>query len=78
MVEAGMTPMEALVASTSRAASMIGRNDFGAVRPGHRADLLILAADPLADIANIRAIVSVVVGGQIVDREALLPGDFQR
>ncbi len=43
MVEAGLTPMEALVAATRRAAEMIGAEDtFGTVESGKRADLLIL------------------------------------
>jgi imidazolonepropionase-like amidohydrolase len=73
MVEAGMSPMEAIVASTSRAAEMIGREDFGAIRPGRRADLLILSADPLKDITNTRAIRDVVVRGRVLER-SLSPG----
>jgi adenine deaminase len=70
MVEAGLTPMEAIVACTSRAAAVIGRDDFGAIRPGHRADLLVLAADPLRDIGNTGTIDTVIVRGAVVDRAA--------
>jgi imidazolonepropionase-like amidohydrolase len=68
MVEAGMTPMEAIVAATSAAAAMVAGERFGVVGPGRRADLLILSADPLADIANTRAIRDVVLRGRVVER----------
>lgn len=55
MVEAGLTPMEALVAATRRAAEMIGAtHEFGTIEPGNRADLLILGANPLETIRNTR------------------------
>jgi imidazolonepropionase-like amidohydrolase len=69
MVEAGMTPMEAIVASTSRAAEMVARDDFGAIRPGRRADLLVLTADPLANIESMRSIRDVVLRGRVLDRQ---------
>ena len=73
MVEAGLTPMEALVAATRRAAEMLGAEDaFGTVAPGKRADLLILGADPLEDIRNTRTLEVVIRGGEVVDRETLL------
>ncbi len=46
----GMSEMEVLVASTSRAAECIGRPDLGALAPGRRADVLVVDGDPLADI----------------------------
>ena len=72
MVEAGLTPMEALVAATSRAAEMIGaQGEFGTIERGTRADLLILGANPLDDIRATRSIESVVVEGRVLDRTAL-------
>jgi imidazolonepropionase-like amidohydrolase len=52
MVEAGMTPMQAIVATTKTAAecSRIGHLT-GTLEPGKRADILAVAGDPLADIA---------------------------
>ena len=47
----GMTPMEAIVAATSRAAACLERPDLGALAPGRAADILVLDGDPLADIA---------------------------
>jgi imidazolonepropionase-like amidohydrolase len=47
MVEAGLTPMEALVASTRRAAEMMKQEDvFGTIEPGKRADLLVHGRQP--------------------------------
>ena len=72
MVEAGLTPMEALVAATRRAAEMLEAEDiFGTVEPGKRADLLILGRDPLKDIRNTRTLEVVIRGGAIVDRSSL-------
>lgn len=74
MVEAGLTPMEAITVATSRAAEMLGEEDvFGTIEPGKRADLLILAADPLDDIRNTRALEVVILDGKAIDRSSLLP-----
>lgn len=67
-VRLGLTPMQAIIAATSNAALHLGQNDLGLVAPGRRADLLILDADPLADIRNTRQINSVYIGGSELDR----------
>ena len=73
LVEAGLTPQEAIKAATINAARMIGREkELGSIEPGKVADLMILDADPLADIRNIRRIYRVVKGGVIYDPEELL------
>jgi imidazolonepropionase-like amidohydrolase len=73
MVEAGLTPMEALVAATRRAAEMLGAEDtFGTVTAGKRADLLILGKNPLEDIRNTRTLEVVIRGGNLIDRSSLL------
>ncbi len=72
MVEAGMTPAQAIVAATSRAAEFIGRPDTGAIAAGKRADFLVLDANPLDDITNTRRISRIVIGNAEVDRAALL------
>ncbi len=65
MVEdAGLTPMQALVAATGGAARVIGRDDIGTLEPGKRADLLVLDANPLDDIRNTRRIAAVWVDGR--------------
>lgn len=71
MGEAGMTPMEVLVASTRTAARAMGRTDIGTLEPGKLADLVVLDADPLAAVANLRRIRLVARGGEIWTREEL-------
>jgi imidazolonepropionase-like amidohydrolase len=46
----GMTPMQALVAATARAAECVQRSDIGTLEPGKAADILVVDGDPLADI----------------------------
>lgn len=70
LVEAGLTPKEALQAATSNAGKFIGRSDIGRVRPGALADLIIITADPTVDIHNTRKVEAVVIGGRLVDRTA--------
>lgn len=70
-VRMGMAPMEALIASTSRAAQAFGLDDVGELLPGKAADFVILDANPLDDINNTRQIVDVYLRGQRIDREAL-------
>ena len=74
LVQAGLTPMQAIEAGTRRAAEMLRQQDeFGTLAVGKRADLLVLDADPLADIRNTRRIAAVIVDGKLVDRGSLLP-----
>ncbi len=63
MQAAGMTPMEVLVASTKGGAHAMGRDDVGTLEQGKRADFLLVGADPLADVANLRKLNAVVRGG---------------
>ena len=72
LVSAGLTPAEALVAATSAAARVLGIDaDVGLIAEGKLADLVLLDADPLVDIANTRKIWRVIQGGRVVDRDAL-------
>lgn len=58
--------------ATRNAAEMIGASDdFGTVEPGQRADLLLLSANPLADVENTRAIEDVILDGRVFDRQGL-------
>ena len=64
MAEAGMQPLEIIVAATRNGAETLSDDpDFGTVEPGKRADLLILSANPLDDIANAQSIETVIRGG---------------
>jgi imidazolonepropionase-like amidohydrolase len=73
MVEAGLQPADALRTSTINAARMLGREkEQGTVEAGERADMLILDADPLADIRNITKIHRVIKGWIIYDLIELL------
>jgi imidazolonepropionase-like amidohydrolase len=55
-VQAGLSPSEAIRAATRTAAESLGLEDRGTLGPGMRADFLILDADPLADVRNVRSI----------------------
>ena len=66
MVRAGLSPVDALRAATSAPAALFGLSDRGAIRPGLRADLLLVDGDPTADIAATRAIRGVwIAGGRV-------------
>ena len=72
LVRAGFTPMEALQAATRGAAQFLGREtEFGTVERGHSADLVLLSANPVENIANTRKVWSVVLEGRYYDRVAL-------
>ena len=72
MARAGLSPMEILVAATAGAARALGRDDIGTLAPGMLADMVVLDADPLADIANAARIHRVIKGGVAADPEAIL------
>ncbi|MCZ6717948.1 MAG: amidohydrolase family protein [Gammaproteobacteria bacterium] len=72
LVQAGLTPGEALQTATVNPAKYFGHVDqHGAIRPGLLADLVLLDADPLSDIKNTSRIRAVVADGQYFDRESL-------
>jgi len=71
LVEAGLSPADALRAATLNPASFLGATDWGAVEAGRRADLVLLDANPLEKIGNTRTIRAVVLDGRLLDRAAL-------
>jgi len=72
MVEKGMTPMEAIVSATRNIAAAYHKLDqFGTLEAGKLADLVVLDANPLQDVNNIRKISMVMKDGQVVDRDKL-------
>jgi imidazolonepropionase-like amidohydrolase len=66
IVEAGLTPWQALAAATNYAGDFLGRR-FG-VNPGDEANLVVLDASPIADIRNTQRIAMVIHHGKLVDR----------
>ena len=70
-VRLGMTPMQAIVAATSRPAEQLGLSEIGTIAPGKSADFVILDANPLEDIRNTRTIFRVYLRGSEVDRARL-------
>jgi imidazolonepropionase-like amidohydrolase len=69
LVRAGLSPFAALRAATLAPARWFGMQDsLGTVAPGQLADLVLLDADPLADIRNLRGIRAVVQQGRVVRR----------
>ena len=71
MVEAGMTPGQALAAATVTSASFLRLKDRGSLIAGNRADFLVLDANPLDDIGNTKKIARVYLGGKEVNRTTL-------
>jgi hypothetical protein len=74
LVEAGLTPMQALKAATSWPAELLegkngarGRAKIGSIRPGNFADLLVVSADPSSDISNTKKIERVMKNGHWVE-----------
>jgi tetratricopeptide (TPR) repeat protein len=69
LVKAGLTPLQALQSATLNPARFLGsEKDFGTVEAGKVADLLLLDANPLDDIANTKKIDSVIYGGKLFPR----------
>ncbi len=72
LVELGMTPSQAIVAATRTGAiASQGLDEFGTLEVGKRADILLLDADPLADITNIRKLSMVMKDGRVLDLDRL-------
>ena len=71
MVEAGLTPAEAITIATRNSAGILGLNQLGTVAVGKSADFIVLDANPLDDIDNTRRINGVYLRGNAVDRAAL-------
>ena len=72
LAEMGVPPMEIILAGTRNVAAAYGLlDDLGTLEAGKLADLVVLDADPLEDIRNLRRISLVVKDGNVVDRDAL-------
>ncbi len=66
LVEAGLTPLQALQAATINAAKALRYDDIGRIEVGATADLLLIEGNPLDNIRHTRRIIAVVQGGQVV------------
>lgn len=66
MIEAGLTPQQALHIATQQSAQLMALNDRGVLQPGKRADFVVLSANPLDNIANTQKITAVWQAGQQV------------
>jgi len=72
MQEAGLTPMQVLVAATLNGARVLGLEALtGTIEAGKAADLVVLGSDPLADITNVRQIRWVMREGTLMSRDEL-------
>ncbi len=72
LTEAGLSPIEAIVAATRNGGVALRKEDeLGTIEPGRRADLMLLSANPLEDVRNLRKIDRLMLDGEWVDRAAL-------
>lgn len=78
LVNACLTPRQALAAATSNVGEVFAWSGVGQVKAGYEADLLVLDADPVADITNLKRIRHVMLKGRLVDRQALLRTPVQQ
>ena len=69
LVQAGLSPEQALRAATSLPAEVFGMSDRGRIKVGMRADLVLLDGDPLQDIRNTRAINRIWKNGFVIDTD---------
>jgi imidazolonepropionase-like amidohydrolase len=68
LVDSGLSPLEAITAATGTAAAFLYRADeFGTLRAGLKADLVVLRGDPSRNISDIRTVERVMVGGKWID-----------
>jgi imidazolonepropionase-like amidohydrolase len=73
MVQAGLTPLETLRAATTNGAKAMGKpGEAGVIKPGARADLVLIDADPLQSIANLSRIARVIKRGRAYTVDQLL------
>ena len=72
LVRACLTPRQALAAATGNVGAIFGWPKVGQIRAGANADLLVLDADPTTDIAHLKRIRHVVLGGELLDPKTLL------
>jgi hypothetical protein len=72
LVRLGLSPREALAAATNNYSLQLGWNELGQIAPGRRADILVVDADPTQNVWNARRISTLILNGNVLDREGLL------
>lgn len=72
LVRLGLTPREALAAATNNYALQFNWTELGQVAAGRRADVLVVDGDPTMNIWNARRISTIILDGNMIDRQALL------
>ncbi len=72
LVRIGLSPREALAAATNNYAEQFHWTELGQISPGRRADILVLDGDPTASVWNIRRINTLLLDGNVIDRDSLL------
>lgn len=72
LVRLGLSSREALAAATNNYAQQLGWNELGQIAPGRRADILVLDGDPTTSIWNARRISTLILDGNVIDRDGLL------
>jgi imidazolonepropionase-like amidohydrolase len=72
MRDAGLTPLQILRSATTNGARAMGRSDLGAIASGKLADVVLLDADPLADVGNLSRAERVIKAGVVYDPKALI------
>jgi imidazolonepropionase-like amidohydrolase len=72
LVRLGLSPREALAAATNNYSLQFGWNELGLIAPGRRADILVLDSDPTTNVWNTRRIATLIIDGNVMDRDSLL------
>ncbi len=72
LVRLGLTPREAVASATSNYATQFNWSELGLIAPGRRADILVLDGDPTVTVWNVRRITTLILDGNIIDRDPLL------
>ena len=72
LVRLGLSSREALASATNNYALQFGWTELGQIAPGRRADILVVDADPTTNVWNARRISTLILDGNVIDRDALL------
>ncbi len=72
LVRLGLSPREALASATNNYALQFGWTELGQIAPGRRADILVIDGDPTVNIWNTRRISTLILNGNVIDRDSLL------